>query len=149
MSTILKTSVWLVSGQEQRTTSKGGNCKCVNCANLKNVKFWYLWEFKICSTFKIPNTVNKITVDHDSSSKQNYTGYARWITDPPSTGCTNFCLTPLPPPKKNYIWHLTCDIWHVKCEMWNVTCEMWHVKCDKWNVTCEMWHVKCDMWNVK
>ena len=30
-----------------------GNCKCVNykCANLKDVKVWYIWESNICSTF--------------------------------------------------------------------------------------------------
>ena len=55
-------------------------------------------------------------------------------------------------PSQGGVWHVTCDVWHVKLEtgylihnMSNIKCHMWH---DYWHVTYVMRHVTYDFLQV-
>ena len=54
--------------------------------------------------------------------------------------------------KKNYMCHVTCDMWHMTYDMWhvthNVSCVMCHVSHVTWHMTCDMWHMTHDTWYV-
>ena len=70
-----------------------------------------------------------------------------------------FALTP-PPKKKNYMWQVIGDMWHMTQDTQGVmstvsklqdpSCNSFVVmmSSDMWYVICDMWHMKCDISNV-
>ena len=68
------------------------------------------------------------TTGFSEADIQKLDGIGQFITDHPQTSST------IINEKKCYMWHMTCDTWHM-------THDMWHMTCDTWHVTHDMWHV--------